>query len=127
MAKKTEDRGKGLKSNARTDRAIAAWKKLHLQHKVLEPQLEMARDVVTAVIQAADADFLESRYGTIALATKSYLDMTDLKARLVDGGFVKAEVLDALIVLATKDSKQFVAAPREWSAEVRRASEKKAA
>jgi hypothetical protein len=114
-------------ASASENKLIARWKKLHQQLALTEPQIRAARATLVKVAQAAGADFIQSRFGSIAVRTSLTLDVGELKRQLVDGGYISETALEKLAAGCMKTSDPYVVAPREWGAEVKTADELAAA
>ena len=99
------------------DRLMDAWKKFFIDSKVIEPQLEAARAAVKALLDDSGAKVLETKHGPIPLQTKKVYDWEGLARSQLS-----AEVIDAQLPKFTKDSAEFISAPRGWSAEAKAAS-----
>lgn len=108
--------------------AIRKWKNLHQQQAAIKPQIDAVRaNLLSQIQKARTGDELESKYGTLRIETRQVLDMAELKRRLIEGGFIGELPLESLIEQSMKETDPYVAAPRTWSAEVKRAAELEAA
>lgn len=96
------------------DRLVTVWKVAHLASKPLELALLAARKAVTAAIVASGAGFATTKLGTIPLQTKAVIDWKGLAEKCL-----KPAVIAAELPSFTKQSEPFVAAPREWAAELK--------
>src|SRR5258708_16026486 len=105
------------KADAKTERLVASWKKLHNDSKVREPQLELARGAVKSASVAAGGLFITTKLGTISLASRKVTDWEGLARSLLAG-----KVIDEHLPKFQKQSEAYVSAPREWGIEAKAAA-----
>lgn len=96
------------------DRLMDAWKKFHGDSAVAEQRKDAARAAVTAVIRESGEKVLNTKHGPIPLQTKTVYDWEGLARSLLAG-----DIIDKELPKFTRQSAEFISAPRGWSAEAK--------
>jgi hypothetical protein len=116
-----------IKATRGEDREVAKLKKLAQAYKALEEEYELQKDRVLAILVTKGATALESTLGTLELQTQNRFSQEEQTQRLVNGGWIKAEVLAAINEQSYRETRPFLSSPRAWSAEVRAVAKAKKA